>query len=255
MYGFSNGNEPGFRDARESMEVEVLRFGMDGQTLASVFPGAIIGSATVDAGNTPTTTLRGGLALGYTDSGGELQLYGAPSTDDGRNQFVGILPHAQDMLTEGTAADKIVNVLKGGLLRSDVLLGLDPHAKAVMARMGFQFDGLVPEGAAFLVHEKRTIYKADNFTVLASQNGCLFVQTGAAKTFTLPTLEHGLCYEFVNAGSGTMIIAATGKLMFGGSLVANSVTNAASGGHCRVRGVYTDGSTLKWMVETTGSWS
>lgn len=258
-YGFSQGNAPGFTSAIESEEVQVLRAGTNGQDQASYFSGAILDDATVDSGNTPTTTIRGGRALGYTDSGGKLQLYGAPATDDGRDAFIGILDHYQDMLQQGVAADRVINVLKSGLVRSDALLGLDAAAKAVMARMGFVFDGLLPEGAAFLTHPVRDVRKSDNYTVTAADNGKCFIQTGADKTFTLPTIANGLSFEFINASSGgtdTMIIAATGAIMFDGSLAANSITGDKPGAHARVRAVYIGTSTLKWAVETLeGTWS
>lgn len=258
-FGFSTGNAPGFTTALESEEVQILRTGPNGQDQASTAP-VIVLSSSVDSGNTPTTTLRGGQVMGYVTASGKVQPYGAPSTDDGRDQVVGLLPQHLDMLQQGTATDRNINVLKSGLIRADQLLDLDYNARAVLARMGFIFDGTLPEGAAFLVAPRASIRKDDDYTVTVAENGCRFIQTGADKTFTLPTIAYGLTFDFVNASfaavDDTMVINGANNILFGGSQTVDTITAAAGGAVCRIRAEYTTTSTLKWVPELlSGTWS
>lgn len=255
---FDSGNAPGFRAAIESDEVEILRSGQNGQDMASTSNEIILSSAT-DSGNTPTTTLRGGLVMGLVDASGKLQAYGAPSTDDGRDAVVGLLPKMQNMLQQGTAADRWVNILRSGMIKAGELVGLDYHVRAVLARTGFLFDGDTPEGAAFLVHAKRAIRKAANFTILTSQNGCAFISTANAVNFTLPTIARGLSYEIWNgsfaASNNTVVVTGSSNICFGGSKTVSTLTGTGGGAVARIRAEYISTTELKWLVDLSGSWA
>lgn len=255
---FDQGGMPGFRSAVETEETQVLRSGQNGQDLASTSNEIIVSSAT-DAGNTPTTTLRGGLVMGLVDASGKLQAYGAPSTDDGRDAVVGVLPHYQDMLQDGAVADRWTNILRSGLIQAGKLVGLDYYVRAVLARTGFYFDGDSPEGAAFLVHAKRAIRKGANFTILTSQNGCAFISTANAVNFTLPTIARGLSFEIWNgsfaASNNTVVVTGSSNICFGGSKTVSTLTGTGGGAVARVRAEYISTTELKWLVDLSGSWA
>ncbi len=255
---FDTGNFPGFQAAVETQEVEVLRSGTNGQDLASLSQ-ATVDSATVDSGNTPTTSIRGGTVMGLIASTGKLQKYGAPSTDDGRDRVVGVLPQMINMLQQGVAADRWINLLRSGLVKGSQLINVDAHVKAVLARTGFFFDGTEPEGAAFLVHAKAAIRKGANYTVLTTDNGVAFISTANAVTFTLPTIARGLSYEIWNgsfaASNNTVVVTGSSNICFGGSKTVSTITGTGGGCMVRLRAEYISTTELKWLPELSGSWA
>lgn len=251
--GFSRGNTPGFAAAIESEESQVTMSGRNGQTLIVEGHGKVVASATVDSGNTPTTTLRGGNILSLDASSGKLELYDADA-NDGTQLPVGILEKHLNMLSQGTAADRFVTWLKGGILKVSELLGLDYHARAVLLRSGFQFDSITPDGAAFLVHPRKTQQHSTDYTVTADDNGDLLVATAAA-TFTLPTKANGLCFEFLQTADANMIIASAGSaddIIADADAGADTLTFSTSsekiGSRVRLRCIYV-GANLRWIVE------
>ena len=126
MSEFTSGNAPGYQAATEAEESEVTWSGRKGQDLIATRQ-VTIGSATVDSGNTPTTTLRGGNLLAIVDATGKVDTYSADA-NDGRQIAVGILEHYQDMLVAGVATDRFTQMLVHGLLKESELLNLDPRA-------------------------------------------------------------------------------------------------------------------------------
>lgn len=253
--GFSQNNVPGMTSAIESEEVQVYKAGRNGQTLI-VDGSRLIDDSVVDSGNTPTTTLRGGNLLGLKASDGKMYLYD-PDGVDGTQLPIGVLEKHVGMLQQGTAADRWVTFLKGGILKVAELLGLDYHGRAVLLRSGFQFDSITPDGAAFLVHHRKAQQTATDVTVVAADNGDLFIATAAA-TFTLPTKAHGLSFEFLQTADANMIIASAGSaddIIADGDAGADTLTFSTSshkiGSRCRVSCVYV-GANLKWIAENLG---
>src|SRR5436189_2501886 len=188
MSEYTTGNAPGFAAALEAQESEVLWSGRRGQDLVATKKITLLSSAS-DSGNTPATTVRGGNVLGIVDTTGKVNLY-SPDANDGRQIAVGILEHNQDMLVAGTATDRFTQMLVHGLVRDGGLLGLDPRAKQQLG-MRFLFDREVSPQAGALMHPGGIYRKGGNYTVLAADNGLLFLAT-AAVTFTLPTKQNGL---------------------------------------------------------------
>src|SRR5688572_33041157 len=103
MSEFTSGNTPGFRAQVEADEAQVWWSGRNGQTQIATRKIALAASA-VDAGNTPTTTLRAGLVLAIDGTTGAAHPYD-PDATDGKQIAVGVLEKAQDMLVDGTATE------------------------------------------------------------------------------------------------------------------------------------------------------
>jgi hypothetical protein len=87
-----------------------------------VSAGQIVSTA-VDAGNTPTSTLRAGLVLGRVTSSGKYKEWNIDGTD-GSEYAAGILVNTVSTLDiSGTAADKFVGwILTRGHIRSSKIL-------------------------------------------------------------------------------------------------------------------------------------
>src|SRR6185436_19781103 len=96
MSEYTTGNAPGFQTAVDAAESEVLWAGRKGQDQVATKKITLI-SSTVDSGNTPTTTVRGGNVLGLVDASGKANTY-SPDATDGRQIALGVLEHHQDML-------------------------------------------------------------------------------------------------------------------------------------------------------------
>jgi hypothetical protein len=192
MAEYASGNAPGLQGAIEAAEAEILWSGRRGQDLAATKKITLLSSA-VDAGNTPTTTLRGGNVLAIVDASGKANTYSADATD-GRQIAVGILEHAQDMLLNGVATDRFTQMLVHGLVREGELLGLDARAKQQLGQR-FCFDREASPQAGVLMHPRGIYRKSSNYTVTANDNGLLFLAT-AAVNFTLPAKQNGLSFRF-----------------------------------------------------------
>lgn len=250
MSEFSNGNVPGLRAAVESQSAQVWWSGRGGQNQIATHK-AVLDASNVDAGNSPTTTLRGGQVLALDDATGRAFLYD-PDANDGRQIAAGVLEQPQDMLVDGAAAHRFVQMLVQGLLKESALLGLDPRAKSQLAAR-FRFD-VEPAGRYHL--EPRGIYrKSANYAVTAADHGLLFLAT-AEVTFTLPAKQNGLAFRFFQTADADLMIAGSGDLVHKHSAAADSVAFSTAmqkiGSHALVECVYTDTGTLKWLVSNLG---
>jgi hypothetical protein len=253
MAEYASGNAPGFQTQLEAQESEVLWSGRNGQAQVATKRITLISSA-VDSGNTPTTTLRGGNLLGILDSGGKANTY-SPDANDGRQIAVGILEHNQDMLVNGSAADRFTQMLMHGLVRDTELIDLDPRAKQQLG-LRFLFDREVSPQAGVLMHPRGVYRKSSNYTVTANDNGLLFLAT-AAVNFTLPTKQNGLAFRFLQTADANLVITGSADIIAKGNAAANTVTFSTSsekiGSHVLVECVYVGTSSLKWLVTNLGA--
>jgi hypothetical protein len=180
---------PGFELIVETIESQFTGAGRDNQH--QQFETKVhIKSTAVDNGNTPNTTLRGGLLLARKTSDGLDYVYD-PTANDGRQTPIGILARTTSMLDRyGVPVDKIKSALKGGLIQDvSKLIGADLSALAVLLRTGFHLMQAEPHGSAFLYYPVRREYKTANYTITAADHGKLLIAAGTgALTFTLPNL-------------------------------------------------------------------
>lgn len=205
LYHFDYGAEPGIRTTFESIE-NAFRWGRGEISIAF---GARISGAARDAGNTPTTVLRPGLALGQITSSGLWKEYD-PTATDGSEVFRGILggPAVRATDIDGNNQNKLLAVIVAGPIIASKVYGLDGMARA-QAQGRFLFDDdLVGYRLPFV----RVIAKTANYTVLASDHDTIFTNQGAvgAVNFTLPTIARGLRFRFVcEADQDLTVTAAT----------------------------------------------
>ena len=252
MTQFSKDNTPGMQAAVTSKESQVWWSGRGGQNLLATNP-LQLDAANVDAGNSPTTTIRSGNLVARNDTTGIGFLYD-PDANDGRQIAVGVLEHALDMLSSGVATQRFTQMLVHGLLKENELVGLDPRAKTQLAGR-FLFDDDPTASSGELMHPRGVYRKAADYTVTASDNGLLMLATNAV-TFTLPTKQNGLAFRFLQTTNNNMVIAGSSDLLHKGSSGADTVTFSTTsekiGSHVLVECLYTAESTLRWVVTNLG---
>jgi len=258
---FAKNNLPGWDAARESEEIEV-RAAVEKDANPIVRQSGVIDSTVADSGNTPTTTIRGGYIVARKDADGNIYLYD-PDADDGTQVPVGILSEYVDMLKQGAAADRWAKPITHGIVKESALKGADAHGLAVLHAMGIRVidqDTIGPAGHEFLVRHRgaKQITSADlatgDYTVTAAENGFLFIAEGADTNFILPTIAHGLAYEFLMSTNHELVITGSNNIIALNDSAASTLTwttdNQQIGAHVRMRAIYM-GSTpaLRWLVE------
>ena len=251
MSQFTTGNVPGVQSSLESESVQLSWSGRHGQDQI-VTQRAIIEAETVDAGNSPTTRLRASVVLAYRDSDGKVGLY-TPDATDGTQIAVGVLEQHQDMLVNGVATDRFTQMIVHGLVREGQVKSLDPRGREMLGRQ-MLFDKK-PISPAPLLAPRGIYRKSTNYTLTAADNGLLFLATGAA-TFTLPTKQNGLSYRIAQTADNDLTISGSSDLIHKGSAAASSVAFSTAGqkigSQVLIECVYTNTSTLKWLVTNLG---
>jgi hypothetical protein len=251
MTQFTTGNAPGVGAAVESEQKQITWSGRHGQDQV-VTQRAVIHSSTVDADNTPTTTLRAGLVLAIRDSDSKVAAYD-PDANDGTQIAVGVLDQHQDMLVNGTAAERYTQMIVHGLVREGELLNLDTRARQQLSRQ-IVFDRK-PLSPAPMLAPRGVYRKTTSYSLTAGDNGLLFAATGAA-TFTLPTKANGLAFRILQISDNDLTIAGSSDLIHKGNASASSVAFSTAGqkigSQVLVECIYTATSTLKWLVTNLG---
>ena len=252
MSEFTSGNVPGFQTKQESEEKQIVWSGPKGQDLVAT-KKVVIDSTAVDSGNSPTTTLRGGLVVAIKDSDGNIYPYDADA-NDGTQIPYGILAKHQDMLVDGVATDRFATVLVHGLVRQNELVGIDQRSRDVLGGR-FVFDRDFHASTGLLLTPRGVYRKTTNYTVLSTDTGLLFVATAAAN-FTLPTKANGLAFRIMQSADANLVITGSADIIHKGNAAANTVTFSTAsekiGSHVLVECIYTADSTLKWLVSNLG---
>lgn len=185
----------------------------------------ILDASTVDAGATPTTSVRRGLVLGRITATNTWKQYD-PTATDGSQVAGGILLYSRNMLdfqsgvTQAVQAELVI----AGCLRVNNLYGFDENARRHLGTR-FLFDDLplfAGVGGSYPVVQPKTA----NYSVLPADNNTLFTTLGAAGAvmFTLPTPARGLRFKFFNAVDQNLTVAAAGA----GQLITFNNTAASS---------------------------
>lgn len=248
---------PGFTELVESGEWEGIFAGRNHETL-TLEEQVTIDSTATDAGNTPTSTLRGGLVMARQDADGNYYAYDADAADG--TQFAShILPQQLDMRDgEGTVEDKEGFLLYSrGNLKAAELTGLDLAAKRMLRQRGFLFDSQT--GSDGLPgHNGVQTHSTSTKTLDADDNGRLIIAT-AVLNVTLPTLATvGVgwkCEILQSADANLVITAAANTLIYGdaGGALSTTLTfstaNEIMGSRVELEVVYTATSTLLWAVK------
>lgn len=241
------GDLAGIGTVRETYE-NYFSFGR--KENAVIIP-ALISSAALDSGATPNTTLRGGLVLGQITSSSKFTNYAATATDGSQvGAAVLLAPLRLVDIFSGSTQDRYYGVLVAGPVLNNRLFGLDAKARADMSNR-FIFDDDFPGNKRYPVLQE--VAKTANYTVLASDRGTLFTNTGAsgAVTFTLPAVAPGLVYEFLVTADQNVLITAPAAIVFSANNSASTTlafqtSSERIGGHLLY---YTNAAGTKWYVQ------
>lgn len=217
--------------------------------------GIVLDSTAVDAGSTPTTTLRRGLALGQVTATGKWKQYSGTATD-GTQFCQGFLHWGRNLLDPrtGTAGDRQAGLVFFGNVKVGSLFGVDELARRQLQDR-FVFDDL----RCCFGDPKQIVAKTANYQVVNGQdNDIWFVTDGNAApiTFTLPAvIQKGAVYFFYNTVDQNMIVtAAAGKLIAFNNIAATSVALQTAGN--KIGGGFmigTNSDATKYVAMTLGT--
>lgn len=218
------------------------------------FIGGVVLSSSVDAGNTPTTTLRKGLAMGRITSSGKFTQYTVGATD-GSEIPVGFLMADVDMLNAaGTATDKsCVLMVAGPVVAAQVLPAITANMRKHL-HPRFIFDDDLPGNKHAW---RQTVAKAADYTVVSgTDNGKVFTTLGAsgAIVFTLPAVGAGIIgqrFKFINEVDQNMTITAPANtlVIFNNLTATSGVFSTAGNKIGAICEVYANSDGTKWIFE------
>lgn len=218
-YLINQNDLPGTKTVQETQEVALTW----GRNTASEMSAQIIDSGAVDAGNTPTTTLRPGLILAKLSTG-YLTNYNPASTTAGQNMPYAILNQGLQMLDyqTGTVASKSAQILIAGQVKVANLVGFDAYARVVLGHR-FLWDDTFNAATGGWIGP---VELAANYTALVADNAKHFTNTGATGNIvlTLPTPAVGLRFKVSIAAAHeiTLTPAAGGQLSINGNAAAST---------------------------------
>ena len=251
---FNFGADPGLQAKVESAEAQIT-FGHENLRQFDAL-GKIVSTA-VDAGSSPTTMLRAGLVMAKDSS--DLWTPYVKDAGDTTSEARGILFRQTSMLNNITSSAESKNqlILVGGLVKAAAIVNLDAKVREQFAGR-FVFDDEFTYGGyrgGYLGCSRRVLTKSTDYTVVAADNGTLFIATGAAN-FTLPTKAVGLVYEFVQTANSNLVITGSSDIIADGNAAVSTITCSTSshkiGSRVRVECVYTAAATLKWIAANLG---
>lgn len=236
------------------------------------FTSGVILSSTVDSGNTPTTTLRAGLIMGFNPSTKKWSIWD-PDATNGTQFAAGVLKNTVSTLdVQGSAEDKFVGwIVTSGRIQSSRLIVPGASTPSII---GHQYEYLLRRQLSknFMLDDAQynpVLFPGDlievraaNYTVTYQDNGKLFITTGAtgAVTFTLPANPYkGLIYDFVAGADQNLIVAAAtaDTIVTDGDLAADSVQFSTAshiiGSRVRLEGLGGTGANGRWLATNLGS--
>lgn len=256
------GQMPGVYPSIQTTEANLV-FGRDSDLLMGNVQW--IGSAQTDAGNTPSTTLRAGMLLGIVTSTKKLAVWDALATD-GSQIYWGVLGYDISMLdSNGVAEDKNTQIIRKAPFVAGALfikgVALVGHADEAAARRQMIQNGCMFDDASSATYSggstmaNNTVSGATHAPT-AAQSGTRFnyTQAGTA-TVTLPAIQSGLVYEFLQTVAQTLVVQSTEgtNIIDLGALNASSITFSTGGKQIgamvRFESIYEGASnTLKWLM-------
>ena len=90
----------------------------------------ILDSVAIDAGSSPTSTLRKGLILAKVTSSGRFAQYDNAVTGDGQETARGVLDEEKDMLDEnGVSNHQVADMMIFGYVDNNALIGIDANGR------------------------------------------------------------------------------------------------------------------------------
>ena len=255
VYGGSQ-RTPGMDPVIETFENEFKW----GKWEMQLITGLTIAAATVDTGNTGyTTILRAGLLLGRVTATNALTTWD-PSATDGSQNIFGVLHRSVNMATNGTAEDRLAGpvVAAGGLLSEALIVpgvtarGLSGTTNEWAARKQLRANFFLNDDynrarlSGFTLRDVSAAEQTGGYTILESDCGSSFENTGGTVTLTLPTVaKRDLEYKFTAFTATTDAItvsSGSSNILVPGASAASSL--AVDGDCVKLRGNGTS-----WVVE------
>lgn len=156
--------------------------------------------------------------------------------------------HLVDTVVVDGVNNKQGRVFIGGIFDVSEIIGLDQAAVDVLLQRGYTLEGARITGGVKI--------KGSNYVITANDHGCLFV-ANAAVSFTLPTKENGLWFDFLQSVNADMTVSTGNsdivvKNNANATSVAFSTSNQKIGSKCRLKCVYVDINTLAWVFDNFG---
>ena len=203
----------------------------------------LLDSTAVDAGNSPTTTLRDKLGLGVVTSSGKAVAYD-PDETLGQQIAAGVLCGPVPV-----SGDTPAFMLAGGVLKEADLLGLDIRAKQQLSRRIITEDSYLYDAPMLCPRGVKRV--STNQVLTAADHGLLFVAT-AAVAFTLPTKQNGLAFRFFQTANNDLTVQDGDNTLIArnnaaAASVAFSTSSQKIGASCLVECCYVDVDTLAWI--------
>lgn len=245
------GADPGMQTKVEAVPVQIT-WGHENLAIRDSLPRIL--SSSTDAGNSPTTTLRGGLVMAKNSD--DIWVPYDADAGDTTAEARGILGATVNMLnSSGTAIAKNQSIIVAGPVMASKCLNLDRAARHRLTMQGMLFDDQFvysgSPGLSFGLGARNVINAAASVALTAAQTNTKFLCT-AASDFTLPTKALGLVYEFYQLADANLVVTGSNDIIVDGDLAASTVTFSTAshkiGAHVRVECVYTAASTLRWIA-------
>lgn len=250
----------GFTNSAFSENTELF-WGGDASRIQVLTKPAVVSSAAVDAGNSPTTALRKGLLMGVI-AATAAHVQWDPLATDGSQELDGVLP-VELITVDGLGSARRSNcpIVVVAPLKASALLVLGSPlvgsiheftARRRLHELGCVLDDDVNGYRAGVV--SRLAARSANYTVLNTDNGTTFLADTANVTFTLPAIRAGLSFEFVRVSDHNLVVASAegDNVIVGNDMQADSVTFSTAGNRIgarvRVTSLYVGGA-LRWLSE------
>ena len=255
------GDVPGISAPLETFENEFINYN---SRQPSELPILLSGAAR-DSGNSSTTMLRAGLALGGPIDAGQTGAYKvkewSPAATDGSANLLGFLKHSMKVTdANGDNIDKYTPCILGGDLFSDRIIIPGNAAQGVSGNYAALL--MLQAGSRFLFdkHPRSlnlpyefpplplSYLGASPITMSADYAGRTWTNAGAvgAITVNLPLPIIGLRYRFHRVVAQSLVIATTSTptIIGQGNLAADQVTLASDGAYIELLGY----STTQYLV-------
>ncbi len=258
MYG-----QPGVQAAQFTQTNEIF-WGGDATHIEILQDNSQIDSTAVDAGSTPTNVLRTGLLFGKITSSGKLKQWDSAATDG--SQYLYSINREELVMVDayGSAAARFAPTVVKAPLKAKRLyikgVSLLGHADEYLARRQLAAQGCIldddPQNRLSGVN-LRNIAKTVTGGILATENGARFIVNGSgAVVLTLPAIQAGLRYSFLNIADQNLTIASVAgdDMIIVNDIEADSIAFSTSSNKIGARlttvAEYVNG-VLKWIVDAS----
>ncbi len=267
MGEFTTGNAPGITVAVESEEAQIYWAGRRANPQLSE-QQITLDDENTDSGNTPTSTIRGGMLLAQETASGNHYIWD-PDANDGRQYFTGVLEKHQDLLVDNTKTNRFMLQIDHALFKAGELIqdggtkgAISLQARASLHRMGSELDTRGPDGAAFGLHMMgQEFISATTKTLDAADNGKHFIQS-VAGNYTLPANTEanvGFCCMITQISDNNLVITSASsandiiaKNKADSDSVTFSLATELIGTTVMVKLIHVAASTRKWLVFSFG---